>query len=63
MARLPDPAPRHSSPYRDALLRLVGASSPGMRLGLDSTRALLARLGDPHLSLRGALVAGTNGKG
>ena len=63
VARLPDPAPRHSSPYRDSLLRLVGASSPGMRLGLDSTRALLARLGDPHLSLRGALVAGTNGKG
>ncbi|MGA7362196.1 MAG: cyanophycin synthetase [Candidatus Dormiibacterota bacterium] len=49
--------------YREALLRLVGASSPGMRLGLDSTRQLLARLGDPQLGLRGVLVAGTNGKG
>jgi dihydrofolate synthase/folylpolyglutamate synthase len=34
-----------------------------MRLGLDSTRGLLARLGDPQLGLRGVLVAGTNGKG
>lgn len=34
-----------------------------MRLGLDSTRRLLGRLGDPQLGLRGALVAGTNGKG
>jgi dihydrofolate synthase/folylpolyglutamate synthase len=49
--------------YREALVRLVGASSPGMRLGLESTRRLLTRLGDPQLSLRGVLVAGTNGKG
>lgn len=34
-----------------------------MRLGLETTRALLARLGDPQQGARGALVAGTNGKG
>ncbi|MGC2192933.1 MAG: cyanophycin synthetase [Candidatus Dormiibacterota bacterium] len=44
-------------------MRLVGSSAPGMRLGLESTRGLLARLGDPQLGLRGVLVAGTNGKG
>ncbi|MGC1183956.1 MAG: cyanophycin synthetase [Candidatus Dormiibacterota bacterium] len=49
--------------YRGGLLRLVEASSPGMRLGLDSTRRLLARLDDPQADLRGVLVAGTNGKG
>jgi dihydrofolate synthase/folylpolyglutamate synthase len=31
--------------------------------GLERTRALLAALGNPHVSLCGALVAGTNGKG
>ena len=35
----------------------------GVRLGLGRTRALLRRLGDPHLSVRGALIGGTNGKG
>jgi len=34
-----------------------------MRLGLESTRRLLARLRDPQQGLRGVLVAGTNGKG
>lgn len=32
-------------------------------MGLGRTRALLRALGDPHLAVRGALVAGTNGKG
>lgn len=49
--------------YRDALVRLATASQQGMRLGLDTTRALLAQLGDPQDGLRGVLVAGTNGKG
>jgi dihydrofolate synthase/folylpolyglutamate synthase len=31
--------------------------------GLERTRALLAALGNPQVGLRGALVAGTNGKG
>ena len=35
----------------------------GIQLGLGRTRALLRALGDPQLSIRGALVAGTNGKG
>ncbi len=35
----------------------------GIMPGLERTRALLAALGNPHLGLRGALVAGTNGKG
>ncbi|MGH7861879.1 MAG: bifunctional folylpolyglutamate synthase/dihydrofolate synthase, partial [Candidatus Dormibacteraceae bacterium] len=32
-------------------------------MGLDRTRALLAALGHPEAGKRGALVAGTNGKG
>jgi dihydrofolate synthase/folylpolyglutamate synthase len=35
----------------------------GVKLGLDSVRALLAELGDPHIDLPAVLVAGTNGKG
>jgi dihydrofolate synthase/folylpolyglutamate synthase len=34
-----------------------------MRLGLESTRSLLAHLGEPQAGLPGVLVAGTNGKG
>ncbi|ANY19905.1 Folylpolyglutamate synthase [Tsuneonella dongtanensis] len=44
--------------------RLAELSVPQGRLGLDTIRALLARLGDPHLSLPPVFhVAGTNGKG
>ena len=35
----------------------------GVTLGLDRIEALLAELGNPERALRGALVAGTNGKG
>ena len=35
----------------------------GINLGLGRVRAVLHELGDPQLALRGALVAGTNGKG
>lgn len=49
--------------YREALAALASASQPGMRLGLDSTRALLAGLGNPEQGLQGVLVGGTNGKG
>jgi dihydrofolate synthase/folylpolyglutamate synthase len=35
----------------------------GVTLGLDRIEALLAELGHPERALRGALVAGTNGKG
>lgn len=44
--------------------RLATLSVPQGRLGLETIRALLARLGDPHLALPPAFhVAGTNGKG
>ena len=44
--------------------RLGALSVPEGRFGLDTIRALLARLGDPHLRLPPAFhVAGTNGKG
>jgi dihydrofolate synthase/folylpolyglutamate synthase len=49
--------------YRAALAALEERGRYGVRLGLGRTRALLRELGDPQLGLRGALVAGTNGKG
>ena len=55
-----------SSPATDylaALDALAARGRFGIRLGLARTRALLAELGDPQLAVRGALVAGTNGKG
>ncbi len=55
-----EPAPQT---YREALERLAGGSQRGMRLGLESTRELCRRLGDPQVGLPGVLVAGTNGKG
>jgi dihydrofolate synthase/folylpolyglutamate synthase len=47
----------------DALTRIRARGHIGIRLGLARMRALLARLDDPQLSLRGVLVGGTNGKG
>jgi len=35
----------------------------GVRLGLEPSRELLARLGAPHLAVPSVLVAGSNGKG
>lgn len=49
--------------YDEALAALTDRGRFGIRLGLGRTRALLRALGDPQLGLRGALVAGTNGKG
>jgi dihydrofolate synthase/folylpolyglutamate synthase len=49
--------------YHDALRALAERGRFGIRLGLGRTRALLRELGDPERSIRGALVAGTNGKG
>ena len=49
--------------YRAAVRALGARGRFGIRLGLGRTRALLRELGDPHLAFRGALVAGTNGKG
>ena len=49
--------------YHEALAALSARGRFGIRLGLGRTRALLRAMGDPQLALRGALVAGTNGKG
>src|SRR6201988_2938729 len=49
--------------YHEALAALSERGRFGIRLGLGRTRALLRALGDPQLAVRGALVAGTNGKG
>ncbi len=49
--------------YAAALDALADRGRFGIRLGLGRTRALLRELGDPQRSIRGALVAGTNGKG
>jgi dihydrofolate synthase/folylpolyglutamate synthase len=49
--------------YDEALRALAERGRFGIRLGLGRTRALLDALGHPELGIRGALVAGTNGKG
>jgi dihydrofolate synthase/folylpolyglutamate synthase len=49
--------------YGWAVRALESRGRFGIRLGLARTRALLRALGDPQLEFRGALVAGTNGKG
>ncbi len=49
--------------YPEALAALAARGRFGIRLGLGRTRALLAALDHPELAFRGALVAGTNGKG
>ena len=49
--------------YQGALEALADRGRFGIRLGLGRTRALLRELGDPQRQVRGALVAGTNGKG
>ena len=49
--------------YAAALDAIADRGRFGIRLGLGRTRALLRELGEPQLPIRGALVAGTNGKG
>ena len=49
--------------YSRAVAALNSVAWRGIMPGLERTRALLAALGNPHLGIRGALVAGTNGKG
>ncbi len=58
----PDPAAAELD-YHAALAALADRGRFGIRLGLGRTRALLHALGDPQRTVRGALVAGTNGKG
>jgi dihydrofolate synthase/folylpolyglutamate synthase len=49
--------------YLQALAALEARGRFGVRLGLGRTRALLRDLGHPERTVRGALIAGTNGKG
>ncbi len=49
--------------YERAVATLDAVAWRGIMPGLERTRALLAALGNPQTGLRGALVAGTNGKG
>src|ERR1700730_13654101 len=48
--------------YSDALAYLYPRVTQ-IKFGLDTTRALLAEVGDPHLMLPVVHVGGTNGKG
>ncbi|HEX5827064.1 MAG TPA: cyanophycin synthetase, partial [Candidatus Limnocylindrales bacterium] len=49
--------------YAGALAAIETRGRYGIRLGLGRVRALLRELGNPEREVRGALVAGTNGKG
>ncbi len=49
--------------YAQCCKRLKQTAAMGAKLGLDSIRALCARLGNPQDQLRIVHVAGTNGKG
>jgi dihydrofolate synthase/folylpolyglutamate synthase len=49
--------------YEEALSYISKQGRFGMKLGTERTRAILDRLGAPDHGLRGALIAGTNGKG
>ena len=59
-----DPVPpSRPRTYAEALEAIEVRGRFGIRLGLGRVRAILRGMGDPHLGIRGALVAGTNGKG
>lgn len=49
--------------YPEALAYISRLGRFGMKLGTERTRAILDRIGTPDRGLRGALIAGTNGKG
>jgi dihydrofolate synthase/folylpolyglutamate synthase len=49
--------------YEEALSFISKQGRFGMKLGTERTRAILNRIGAPDRGLKGALIAGTNGKG
>lgn len=49
--------------YAASLDYLFARTTGGFKFGLERTRALLAELGDPHLTYPVLHIAGTNGKG
>ena len=61
--RFPRPPAQDARTYAQALEAIEARGRYGIRLGLGRVRALLRAMGDPELAVRGALVAGTNGKG
>ncbi|NBO52121.1 MAG: bifunctional folylpolyglutamate synthase/dihydrofolate synthase [bacterium] len=54
---------RGTDAWRAAQIALESRGRFGIRMGLERSTALLAALGSPEERVRGALVAGTNGKG
>jgi dihydrofolate synthase/folylpolyglutamate synthase len=56
-------APAGVLTYEEALSYVTQLGRYGVKLGLERSRAILDGLGHPESGLRGALVAGTNGKG
>jgi dihydrofolate synthase / folylpolyglutamate synthase len=48
---------------QEAVAAIQARGRFGIQLGLGRTRALLGEMGNPQLGMRGALIAGTNGKG
>jgi len=49
--------------YEESLAHISKLGRFGMKLGTERTRAILDHLANPERGMRGALVAGTNGKG
>src|ERR1700730_7917872 len=49
--------------YQEAPSYIAKQGRFGMKLGTERTRAILDRMGFPDRGLKGALIAGTNGKG
>ncbi|HEV2033576.1 MAG TPA: folylpolyglutamate synthase/dihydrofolate synthase family protein [Candidatus Dormibacteraeota bacterium] len=49
--------------YQEALAYISRLGRFAMKLGTERTTAILDRLGNPEHGLKGALIAGTNGKG
>jgi len=49
--------------YDEALGYISGLGRFAMKLGTERTTAILDQLGNPERALKGALIAGTNGKG
>nr|MBA2633367.1 bifunctional folylpolyglutamate synthase/dihydrofolate synthase [Chloroflexota bacterium] len=56
-------APSTPLTYGQAVAALTERGRFGISLGLERVERLLAEVGNPERSLRGALVGGTNGKG
>ena len=49
--------------YAESLAYISKLGRFGMKLGTERTTAILDRLGNPERDMKGALIAGTNGKG